>query len=31
MSRDFLFGVAVGVAVPIVWHKFVKPIKGKGQ
>jgi len=26
MNRSFIWGVVVGVAVPIAYHKFVKPI-----
>lgn len=26
MDRRFLWGVVVGVAAPILWHKFYKPI-----
>jgi len=31
-NRVFWYGVIVGVAAPIIYHKYVKPIPGgKGQ
>lgn len=31
MNRSFVWGVVVGVAGVWAFHKFVKPIPGKGQ